>query len=71
MLNDRGVRASRVSVDVSVELVRAALRPRNPRLQDAHTGRKRRLKPYTINRDSGISGTGRTATVPRVPLKSR
>ncbi len=25
---------------------------------DAHTGRKRRLKACTINRDSGISGTG-------------
>ena len=28
--------------------------PRNPRFKDAHTGRKRSLKAYTINRESGI-----------------
>ncbi len=36
----------------------AATRPRNPRLQDAHTGAKRRLDDKMDNRDSGISGTG-------------
>jgi hypothetical protein len=37
---------------------RVATRPRNPRFKDAHAGTKRRLKAKTINRDSGISGTG-------------
>jgi hypothetical protein len=35
-----------------------AIRPRNPRFKDVHTGTKRRLDVKTSNRDSGISGSG-------------
>jgi hypothetical protein len=45
------------------------LRPRNPRLKDAHMGMKRRLKASTINRESGISGTD-VATIFCIILQS-
>jgi hypothetical protein len=45
-------------------IVSVRTRPRNPRFKDAHAGTKRSLKAKTINRDSGISGTGQSTESP-------